>query len=179
MRDQIRTEVESISPLDEVEERTKAEVLDWIDSGAELCRLAKPATPSRHLVSYFAVVDGDHMLLVDHINAQRWLPAGGHVEPGEHPRTTVIREAKEELAIRAGFLREAPLLLTSTVTVGRTAGHTDVSFWYLLDGDRSRDISYDETEFHSVRWFHRDSIPLHRADPEMPRFLAKLYGPTH
>lgn len=175
MRDQIRVEVASVSPLDQVEAATQLDVLSWIDSGAELCRLSKPAVPPKHLVSYFAVVDGDHILLVDHINAQLWLPSGGHVESGEHPRATAVREAKEELSIDGEFLYERPLLLTSTTTVGATAGHTDVSLWYVLKGDRSRPIEFDRTEFCTVRWFHKDDVPMHRTHPEMERFLAQLY----
>jgi len=178
MRNQIRTEIESISPLDELEAKTQLEVLAWIDSGVELCRLEKPATPNKHLVAYFPVIDGDYLLLVDHINAQLWLPTGGHVEPGEHPRSTVLREATEELSIQAEFLYEKPLLLTSTITVGKTGGHIDVSIWYALKGDRSKGFSYDQSEFHTVRWFHKDSLPLERTDPELERFIAKLYEPA-
>ena len=91
LRYSIRGEVASIKPLDEVERIHQADALAWIDSGAPLCRTAKPATPPKHLVSYFAVVDEDNILLVDHKSAQLWLPPGGHVEPGEHPRETVKR----------------------------------------------------------------------------------------
>jgi len=175
VRAEIRKEVELIDPLDVLEGESKADVLAWIDSGVALCRTRKPAVPPKHLISYFAVVDGDHFLLVDHINAERWLPPGGHVEPGEHPRTTALREAKEELSIDGQFLNDGPVFLTITETVGRTAGHTDVSLWYVLRGDRSAEIEFDRSEFHRVRWFHKDNIPLDRSDPHMDRFLRKLY----
>ena len=81
MREEIRSEVESIEPLYDLEAKTKAEVLSWRDLGAELCRLDKPATPDKHLVSYFAVVDGDYLLLVDHINAQLWLQSSSGLPP--------------------------------------------------------------------------------------------------
>ena len=174
MREEIRREVLAVQALDGLEQATIDGVLAWIDSGVELCRLEKPATPPKHLISYFAVVDGDHVLLVDHINAELWLPTGGHVEPGEHPRETVRREAREELGIEASFLREMPLLLTETETVGKTAGHTDVSLWYVLKGDRSATLTFDRSEFHGVRWFHRTEVPMNRTDPHMHRFLTKL-----
>jgi 8-oxo-dGTP diphosphatase len=155
----------------------KTDVLAWIDSGVELCRLQKPAVPPKHLISYFAVVDGDYLLLVDHINAELWLPTGGHVEPAEHPRTTVVREAKEELCLDGEFLHDQPVFLTITETVGKTAGHTDVSIWYVLRGNRHAELVFDTSEFHSVRWFHRDEVPLGRTDKHMRRFLQKLYGP--
>lgn len=176
MREATRAEIAVIVPLDEQERLTQVEVLQWIDSGQELCRLKKPATPPKHLVSYFAVVDGDFVLLVDHINAQLWLPTGGHVEPGEHPRDAALREAKEELDLNGEFLLDRPILITSTETVGISKGHTDVSIWYALKGDRKQALQYDHSEFKAVRWFHRDDIPMHRTDPEMARFLRKLYA---
>lgn len=175
MRTEIRNEVELIEPLDGLEQDTKQDVLSWVDSGVEICRLKKPDVPPKHLISYFALLDGEYILLVDHINAELWLPTGGHVEPGEHPRTTVLREAKEELSIDGEFLHHAPLLLTMTETVGKTAGHTDVSIWYTLKGDRSQRLVFDNAEFHSVRWFHKDDVPLNRTDKHMKRFLKKIY----
>ena len=174
MRDEIRIEIESIEPIDSLEKDTIGKVLAWIDSGAELCRIKKPATPDKHLVSYFAVIDGEYLLLVDHINAQKWLPTGGHVEPNEHPRDTVLREACEELEIQATFLQEEPILLTSTETVGTSAGHTDISIWYAIKGDRSAPIVFAGDEFKEARWFHRDQLP-DNTDPHLGRFVEKLY----
>lgn len=176
MRKEIRNEVELIQPLDDSECAVKRDVLAWIDSGVELCRLEKPATPPKHLIAYFAVVDDDHLLLVDHINAELWLPTGGHVNPGEHPRQTVLREAKEELSIDGEFLMDGPVFVTVTETVGKTAGHTDVSLWYVLRGSRRETLRYDHTEFHEARWFHRNDVPLKRSDRQLSRFMTKLYG---
>ena len=177
MRAQIRHEVELIEPLDALEQATQHEVLAWIDSGAEICRLQKPDVPPKHLISYFAVLDGEYVLLVDHINAQLWLPTGGHVEPNEHPRGTVLREAKEELSIDGEFLHQGPVFVTITQTVGRTAGHTDVSIWYILKGDRATPLVFDDSEFSSIRWFHKDEVPLDRTDKHLARFLKKVYPP--
>lgn len=176
MRARIRQEIAGIEPADAKEARARREALRWVDSGAELCRIEKPATPPRHLVSYFAVIDGDYLLLVEHINAGLWLPSGGHVEPGEHPRDTVRRESLEELGLAARFLREEPCFLTVTETVGSTAGHTDVSLWYLLSGSRHEAMDFDHAEFHGVRWFHLTEIPFRHADPELSRFVSKMTG---
>lgn len=175
MRSEIRKEIEAIKPLDGLEQASKIDVLSWIDSGVDICRLEKPAVPPKHLISYFAVVDGDYILLVDHINAELWLPTGGHVEPGEHPRTTALREAKEELSIDGEFLHDQPLFISVTETVGKTAGHTDVSIWYALRGDRTAELIFDTSEFLGVQWFHKDDVPLERTDRHMGRFLKKLY----
>ena len=176
MRPEIRNQIELIVPLDDIERATKSNVLRWIDSGVDVCRIEKPSTPPKHLVSYFVVIDGEHILLVDHINAELWLPTGGHVEPGEHPKIAALREAKEELSIEGEFLHEDPIFLTITETVGKTAGHTDVSLWYALRGNRNDKVLFDESEFRAACWFHKDNVPLERSDIHMERFLTKFYN---
>jgi len=174
MRAAVRSELTSINPLDALELQHLGEALAWIDSGAPLFRTAKPATPPQHLVSYFAVVDGESILLVDHRNAQLWLPPGGHVEEGEHPRETVVREVREELGFVPAHEIAAPLMVTCTTTVGLTAGHTDVSLWYVVSATRDQDLSYDAEEFCDVRWFAFSEAPLGRTDPHLERFIRKL-----
>lgn len=174
MRSAIRAEVSSIESFDELERTHVEDALAWIDSGAELCRVEKPAVPPKHLVSYFVVMDDEHVLLVDHKNARLWLPTGGHVEPGEHPRATATRELREELGLELIDPLDAPLMLTSSETVGITAGHTDVSLWYVITADRRVPLDFDAAEFHGVQWFHLSAAPLSRSDPHLDRFLRKL-----
>jgi 8-oxo-dGTP diphosphatase len=174
MRQQIRDEFASIVAFDAREQADLALALAWIDSGAELCRLAKPATPPIHLVSYFMVLDGPLLLLVDHRNAQLWLPPGGHVEPGEHPRATVARELQEELGFAAPHPVAAPVFVTATRTVGLGDGHLDISLWYVIHARRSQAIVFDQREFSAVRWFGAGDVPWARAEPHLRRLLAKL-----
>jgi len=171
----VLAELAAIEPLDDVERRHLADAIAWVESGAPLFRIAKPATPPKHLVAYFAVVDGENILLVDHRNARLWLPTGGHVEADEHPRQTVIRELFEELGLAAeADAIGAPAMVTVTETVGLTAGHVDVSLWYVVPGDRTQPLRFDADEFESVRWFAFDQVPLQRAEPHLGRFIAKL-----
>jgi 8-oxo-dGTP diphosphatase len=174
MRAAIRREVASIQPFDEQEENHRTDALAWIDSGALLFRTAKPATPPKHLVSYIAVVNEHEILLVDHKNAELWLPPGGHVEPEEHPRETVQRELLEELGFAAEHEIVEPMMVTCTATVGRTSGHVDVSLWYVVMAARTESIRYDENEFAGISWFRYSDVPLYRSDPHLARFLAKL-----
>jgi 8-oxo-dGTP diphosphatase len=168
--------VYAIEPLDDLEAAHRIDALNWIDSGVEIFRLAKPATPPKHLVSYFALYDSaaKKVLLVDHKKALRWVPTGGHVELGEDPTDTVRRESQEELGIHADFLYPAPLFITCIETVGLTAGHEDVSLWYVLKGDSGATFQYDRDEFNDIAWFDIDRAPLDRADPHLGRFLNKL-----
>jgi ADP-ribose pyrophosphatase YjhB (NUDIX family) len=174
MRAAIRSEMESIDPLDALELQHRNEALAWVDSGAPLFRTAKPATPPQHLVSYFAVVDGENILLVDHKSAQLWLPPGGHVEEGEHPRDTVAREIREELGFVPNHEITAPLMLTCTKTVGLGSGHTDVSLWYVVNVGKTQVMTYDDQEFNGIKWFEFSEAPLQRSDPHLERFIRKL-----
>ena len=134
MRNTIRDLVSEIIPFEELEALDRVSTLAWINSGAELCRIAKPATPPKHLISYFALFDKQKILLVDHLNARLWLPTEGHVEPNEHPTETVKRECKEELGNEAQFIFPKSFFISVSETLGMTAGHIDVSLWYALRG---------------------------------------------
>ena len=175
MTNRVHSELLEIQPLDFLEEAHLADALAWVQSGVPIFRVAKPATPPKHLVSYVAVVDSGNILLVDHKNAQLWLPSGGHVEPDEDPRATVVRELKEELGLVIGLESVGPpTMVTVTETVGLTSGHTDVSLWYVIPGDRSAALEFDRGEFNQVRWLPFAETPVERCEPHLKRFLAKL-----
>ncbi len=172
--------VAAVEPFDEVERAQQAGVLAWLDSTPDAYRRVKPATPPRHLVSYAVLADPRDwsVFLVDHRLAGLRLPPGGHVEPGEEPAATALREAREELGIEADFsiAGRRPVF----VTIARTTGpdrHTDVSLWYLLAGSPALPIALDPREFAGGRWwtgpqFGSSSPELF--DPNMGRFLAKI-----
>lgn len=176
IRNEIHCTINCLSPFDEIEQEHISFTKNWIESGAEIFRTAKPATPDPHLVAYFLLIDSssNQVLLVDHKKAGLWLPAGGHVEPNEHPRETVRREILEELGIEADFVMADPLFLTVTKTVGQTSGHTDISLWYILKGCSSISYAFDSEEFVQISWFSSDQIPYNQADPHMKRCIAKL-----
>ena len=179
MRNQIKSLLSPIKPFDLLEAEHISNAIDWIESGVEIFRIEKPATPPKHLVSYFVLVDlrKEKLLLLDHVKAGLWLPAGGHVEKDENPKATVEREILEELNIPARFLSNDPFFLTQMVTVGKTGGHTDVNFWYVLKGDSKKEIVYDPGEFNGYKWFSFEEIlntDVSKLDPHMHRFAKKL-----
>jgi len=176
--DDIIREISCIRAFDEIEQEHINDALAWIDSGAPLFRIQKPDVPPKHLVSYFVILDEKEkkILLVDHKKALLWLPPGGHVDKNEHPRDAAIRECKEELDIKAKFWRETPLFLTVTKTTGLTAGHTDVTLWYVLNNSHLDTYLFDHEEFNAIKWFHMDAMPYDRSDPHMRRFIEKLKG---
>lgn len=176
MNTEIYDIIAAIKPYDYLENQHIIDTLSWVKSGASIFRIQKPDVPSKHLVAYFVLWDerARKILLVDHKQAGLWLPTGGHVEIDENPKETVRRECREELNCLAEFYFEDPIFLTSTVTVGLTAGHTDVSLWYVLKGDHTQPYEFDYNEFNDIRWFGLDEIPYGHSDPHMKRFINKL-----
>lgn len=181
MRTVVGAMIEAIEPWDDREVDHRSDALAWVASGAEIFRLAKPATPPKHLVSYCLLVDSSErsVLLADHRDAQRWLPTGGHVEPGEHPVVTTRREIVEELGIEPGFhpvVGDRPLFVTVTRTAGRSEPHTDVSLWFVFDGSVDDQLVPDPREFAEARWWSFDDVERGDlvTDPHLARCLAKL-----
>lgn len=178
--DPIRLEMihlfKSIKPYDDLEKKHLESALQWVESGAEMFRIEKPAIPDPHLVAYFPVFSPkmDQILLVDHKKACLWLPTGGHVEKGEHPQKTVEREVLEELGIEASFLSQDPLFLTINQATGNTVLHTDVSIWYALQEDPQKPLAWDRSEFHQIRWFPIEEIPFSHSDTHLKRFIEKV-----
>ena len=168
--------ISKMTPLEDLEKSHIQDTLTWIESGVGIFRIKKPDVPNKHLVSYFVLFDevAKKILLVDHKKALLWLPSGGHVEDGEDPKICAIRECAEELNISPEFFMEDPIFLTSTTTVGLTAGHTDVSLWYVFKGDSNLNYHFDPEEFYGIRWFAFDEIPYEKSDPHMGRFIKKL-----
>ena len=62
----------------------------------------------RHLTGTGFVVHEGRTALHWHRKNRMWLPAGGHIEPGEDPVQATLREIREEFAIEAEVLRLAP-----------------------------------------------------------------------
>jgi 8-oxo-dGTP diphosphatase len=186
MREVVRKLVDSIVPCDSTETEHQLDVLRWLDSNVGIFRTAKPATPPKHLVSYCVLVDTDYqqVFLVDHRDARRWLPTGGHVEVDENPVDTATREILEELGVAPKFHKSIgaePLMVTVTPTQGRSEPHTDVSLWFVMDGSTEHLLTPDETEFVDAKWWSFDDIHDHRPvtfDPHLPRFIGKLRACT-
>ena len=183
MRDtvqEIAALVASIEAADDIEQEHISDVLSWTAGTGDVFRRVKPDLPPKHLVCYAAVVDPADMsvFLVEHRNAGRWLPPGGHMEPGELPHETAAREIQEELGIAADFTAagDAPLFVTVTTTIG-AGPHIDVSLWHAMAAAHDIPMTLDASEFHGGRWWTQPEIAAAdpaQFDPHFGRFLHKL-----
>lgn len=176
----VRDLVQAVVPYDEREAADQRWMTDWIDAGNPIFRTARPATPHQHLAVYAALLDeaAGTLMLVDHAKARAWLLPGGHVDPDEDPRLTVVRELDEELKIAAPFhprFGSDPFFLTVTDTRPPHV-HTDVTMWFVFAADQDQEIVPDPVELSASRWFTLDDPAAWTGDfdPQMSRFIAKL-----
>jgi hypothetical protein len=76
------------------------------------------------------------------------------------------------------FRRSKPSTPTPhLVSVGLDHGHTDVSLWFLLIGQRGMPLTTDPAEFSEARWWSPEQIEAADSgtfDPHFPRFVTKL-----
>ena len=56
-RERVDAALRAIEPWDAAEADHRTDALAWVRSGAPIWRIAKPATPPKHLVAYFLLVD--------------------------------------------------------------------------------------------------------------------------
>lgn len=176
MFDPLILELAEILPLDRAEQDDIARVIQLVLSSTPLHRGAQPDWPDPHLVSYFPLLDpqAQAILLGAHRKSGLWLPPGGHVEAGEHPRVTAQRECREELREKAWFLHPAPVFLTISRTVGPRP-HEDICFWYALRGAVTDLPDFDRGEYDGMRWFGLAEVPFDKTDPNLRRFLSKVF----
>jgi len=180
-RERVYQAVSRVEPFDSLEAKHIHEVLAWIESGTPIFRISKPDNPYRHLVSYFILYDQlrNLLMLIDHVKAGAWLPPGGHIDPDENPRTTVVREASEELGIKAVFdtvFGNDPLFVTINTT-NPPGSHEDVSLWYVISGDSTQPLAFDAREMGGYKWLPpAEVLDMHisQLDANMHRFIRKF-----
>ena len=83
---------------------------------------ASPETPSRDWAVAVFVVWQQQVLLHEHPKLGRWLPCGGHVEPGETPDEAAVREVLEESGVHVVLLGDPPVVAPGPRQLTRPRG---------------------------------------------------------
>ncbi|HLF70607.1 MAG TPA: NUDIX domain-containing protein, partial [Dehalococcoidia bacterium] len=122
----------------------------------------------RHLTVSGFVVHQGRVALHWHRKLACWLPAGGHIEPGEDPVEAVLREIAEEFSIEAEVLPIAsrvdynggprplePPVAVLDCWVAPDHGHVDLVYYCrVVSGYPGR--SYDDDG--PIRWLTVDEL---------------------
>jgi 8-oxo-dGTP pyrophosphatase MutT (NUDIX family) len=143
-----------ISGLVEIDARTGASKRRCL---AELDRLDRPfdqhADPV-HFTASAALVGPRGVVLHRHKRLGVWLLPGGHIDDGERPWETALREADEETGIHASHPGGTPLLFHIDV-LHAARGHTHLDLRYLLTA-WDEDCAPAPGESQHCRWFRWD-----------------------
>lgn len=141
-------------------------------------KLSREENPKSHFCAYFLPHDpkSKKILLVDHKKAGTWLSPGGHLDPGEGPQETVLREIKEELGIEHKETLN-PFTLTITKILGQKAkevtGYYHYEIWYPLEMDE-QEFVWDKREFNEVRWVGLEEALKLSQDPNTIEIVKRL-----
>lgn len=135
---------------------TKKKFLDRIGNG----HITRSEHPTSHLCVYFAAYDPDALCVFigHHKKSDLWLFNGGHMDPEETPRDTVVREAHEEWGVtitRTQIPDPELITLTKIEHPEKQICQWHFDFWHFLPFDRNAFHPKDEslaTEFHTWGW---------------------------
>ena len=126
----------------------------------------------RHFTSTAFVARPDAVLLHWHPKVRAWLPPGGHVEAGEDPVQTVLREVREEIGVPVSLLPTSPrpeaggvtqiqvpvTILEEDIADPDTGPHRHIDLIYFAVPAHG---AFDAP--HGWRWFSRDDLLSNRA----------------
>ena len=130
-----------------------------------------------HLCCFFLPYDTKQgkIYLGHHIKADDWIPPGGHIEPGESPVQTVIREMKEELdyTIDQNVLEPWNLSVKPINNPDRGCiAHYDI--WFLLRMPVTN-FTFDHGEYYAAEWWDiQEGVARIQKNPDFARIVSLL-----
>jgi 8-oxo-dGTP pyrophosphatase MutT (NUDIX family) len=165
--EELRSDIEGISPLNEREVLSIEKTLD---------RLTWPGDPfdeeanEHHVTVGALIVSSRGMILHRHKRLGIWVQPGGHVDAGESAEVACLREAAEETGLEVHHL--TPVRLFHVDVHPGPSGHTHYDLRYLVVGE-ARDPSPPPGESPEVYWFDFDAA-AERATEELVPVVHKL-----
>jgi len=132
-----------------------------------------------HYCTFFLPYDkqAGQIYLGNHIKAGDWISPGGHIEPGETPSLTSIREMKEELGVEItpSMLEPWDLSVKSIDRPGSGCTlHYDI--WHLVHIPVQY-FAYLKSEYYDAGWFPlREGIAKIKKNPDYVAIIASLQG---
>jgi 8-oxo-dGTP diphosphatase len=114
------------------------------------------------------------ILVIFHKKLQKWLPAGGHMEPNELPHETAMREVLEETGVQAKVICDDPdmglkgevdcqvprpyaVMYQIIPQNSKDVEHIHVDFVYAMEAKES-ELNGQVEEVSRVEWLTKDEI---------------------
>ncbi len=172
-------ELQNYVPYNEQEEKDKAEILRWLDSGLDVYSRACSAA---HLTASAWVTSPDRrqILMAYHRLYDSWAWLGGHCDGEKDPRQTALREVREESGLQHIRLLSDRIYSLEVLTVEGhekkgeyVSSHLHLNVTYLIEADPGEPIRPKEDENTAVKWFSAEDAV--RASSE-PWFRERIYA---
>lgn len=137
----------------------------------------------RHFTATAFIIDNrKRTLLLWHKKLQRWMPAGGHIDPDETPEDAAKRECKEETGLdvtiegdgqpdlfagnpaEGRMLKKPIAMLLEEIPMNPVSGepaHQHMDFLFIarpLDPGQAARIAEDESD--RMQWFTRTEVEM-------------------
>jgi len=123
---------------------------------------------------YVVNPDRTKLLVIFHNKLQKWLPAGGHVEPNELPHEAAIREVFEETGVKASIIDDSPdmnldgivdcqiprpyaILYQVIPENNKELEHIHVDFVYAMEAVESN-LKIQKEEVSKAEWLTKEDI---------------------
>ncbi|MDA8195676.1 MAG: NUDIX domain-containing protein [Actinomycetota bacterium] len=124
----------------------------------------------RHATASAMVVGPRGIILHKHKKFNAWIQPGGHIDPGESPWDSALREGIEETGLQLAHPNHTPLLFH--ISCHQAGEHFHLDSQYLFLGG-NEDPSPPEGESQEIGWFDLESARV-VADESMKDVLDNL-----
>ncbi|HEX6899294.1 MAG TPA: NUDIX hydrolase [Thermoanaerobaculia bacterium] len=101
------------------------------------------------------VVQGSRILLISTQSGRRWQLPKGHIEEGETPEQTAVREVREETGVTGRVVAPLPGVEYWFIERGQRRVHKRVDY-FLLDYVSGDPADFDAREVSGAEWFSWD-----------------------
>ena len=178
-RQELLDEIAAYHPFNEQEERDRAILLKWMESG---CDILTRENETAHLTASAWVVSPDRkqVLMAYHNIYHSWAWLGGHADGDADLCSVAVREVKEESGIEeVKLLSDQPFSLEILSVDGHVkrgkyvTTHLHLNVTYLMEADPVQEIRCKPDENSAVGW-----IPVERIAEKStePWFVERVYG---
>jgi 8-oxo-dGTP diphosphatase len=131
-----------------------------------------------HIVAAL-IVQSDRILLGHRSSGRTFYPNvwdlfGGHIEPGEQPDQTLIRELREELGITPTRWTDLETIMGSVPERDGISSDNLICHLYCVTAWLGTPVNRQPHEHSTIQWFsYTEAVQLDLADPVYPRLFAK------